>query len=394
MGLFDKFFNRAPLVDEKGRLQSGTSIFGGNSNAITPQTAMQMTTVFACNRVIAETLSSISLDVFRNISNGKEKAIDFSLYNLLKHQPHSSLTSVTWREMMVRDLNTRGNHYSQIIRNGIGEITSIYPLYVDKMEVIRIANGEKRFVYDKKNILSSKEVLHIPGLPSEDGLTGLSPIEYNKRAIQLGDTTQEFGINFFDKGANASGAFSTDGSLSEEAYDRLKLDLSSNYAGMQNSGKPMLLEGGLKFERISITNNDAQFLETRKYQKEEIASIFRVPMHMINSLENATFSNIEHLSLEFVKFTMLPWIRRIEEAFHSSLLTASEQTEYSIKFNVDTLLRGDFQTRTEGYRTLWNIGAINQNEIRELENMNTIGAEGDKYYIPLNTTDTKTGATE
>ena len=392
MNFFQKIFNRAPLVEKSGGLSLGGSIFRGNSNVVSPQTAMRMTTVFACNRVIAETLSSISLNVFKRTEGGKEKAFDHPLYNLLKNQPNPMMTSVMWREMIVQDLNTRGNHYSQKILNGMGEVTALYPLVADRMEVIRISGGQKRFIYDsgdKKVTLSSKEILHIPGLPAEDGLKGISPIELNRRAIQLGDTTQEFGINFFDKGANASGAFSTDGELSDDAYKRLKDDLGSNYAGMQNSGKPMLLEGGLKFERISIPNNDAQFLETRKYQKEEIASIFRVPMHMINSLENATFSNIEHQSLEFVQFTMLPWIKRIEQALMTSLLSETEQKAYSIKFNVDTLLRGDFKTRTDGYQTLIQNGVLSINEVRALENMNTIGAEGDKRYMQLNMTTTE-----
>lgn len=393
MSLLSKFTNRSPMVQTSDGISfgSGSSIFKGNSNVISPQTAMRMTTVFACNRVIAETLSSISLDVYKRIDNGKEKAVDFSLYHLLKYQPNPSLTSVAWREMIAYDLNTRGNHYSQIIRNGLGEVTALYPLVSDRMTVKVVMGGNKRFIYDmgdKKQVLTSKEILHIIGLPSESGATGISYIEYNKRAIQLGDTTQEFGINFFDKGANSSGAFSTDGELGDEAYKRLKEDLGANYAGMQNSGKPMLLEGGLKFERISIPNNDAQFLETRKYQKEEIASIFRVPMHMINSLENATFSNIEHQSLEFVKFTILPTVKRIEQALNSFLLNEQQKKEYSIKFNLDTLLRGDFKTRTDGYKTMQMMGNMTINEVRALENMNPIEG-GDEHYVQLNTTNIK-----
>jgi HK97 family phage portal protein len=236
---------------------------------------------------------------------------------------------------------------------------------------------------DKKVSLPEGEILHIPGLPSDDGLVGLSPIEYNKRALQLGATTQQFGLNFFEKGANSSGAFATQGELSDESYNRLKKDLNENYAGMQNSGKPLLLEGGLKFERISIPNNDAQFLETRKYQKEEIASIFRVPMHMINSLENATFSNIEHQSLEFVQFTILPWVKRIEQAMNTQLLSQEERKKYVIKFNIDTLLRGDFKTRTEGYEKLLRSSVVTVNEVRALENMNPVDG-GDIRYIQSN----------
>jgi HK97 family phage portal protein len=228
--------------------------------------------------------------------------------------------------------------------------------------------------------------LHIRGLPSEDAISGISPIEYNRRAIQMGDTALEYGLNFFKKGANPSGAFTKEGALSEVAFDRLKTQLLEEYVGLSNSGKPIILEDGLKFERISIPNNEAQFLELRKYQKEDIASIFRVPMHMINSLENATFSNIEHQSLEFIQFTMLPWIKRIEQQLVISLLTKEEQKKYSIKFNVDSLLRGDFKTRTEGYKNMHMIGAMTINDILRLENRNTIGADGDKRYVQMNMT--------
>lgn len=386
MSFLDQFSARAPMINTGNGGLGGGSFFGGNSAQITPQNALRLTTVFSCNRVIAETLSSISLDVFRNIENGKEKAKDFSLYRLLKLQPNPNITSVMFREMIAQDLNLKGNHYSQIIRNGLGEVDAIYPLVSDKMEV-KLTTAGKRYIYDtgsKKVAVPPYEILHIPGLPSDDGVTGLSPIEYNKRSIQLGSTAQEFGINFFENGANGSGEFEKEGSLSDEAFERLKNELGKNYTGLKNSSKPMLLEDGLKYNRMSITNNEAQFLETRKYQKEDIASIFRVPMHMINSLENATFSNIEHQSLEFVQFTMLPWIKRIEQAFTISLLTLDEQDEYSIKFNVDTLLRGDFKTRTEGYRTLSQIGALTINDILEFENLNTIGEEGNARFIELN----------
>jgi len=389
MSFLDQFTARAPMTQPSTGGFGFGSFFGGSSNTISPQTAMQLTTVFACNRVIAETLSSISLNVYEKIKDGKEKATNFSLYNILKYRPNPNMTSVMWREMIVQDLNTRGNHYSQIIRNGHGAITALYPLICDNMEVSLSSSSKLIYTYNtgkKKINLTSREIFHVRGLPSEDGITGLSPIEYNRRAIQLGDTTQEFGINFFERGANATGAFSSPGELSNTAFNRLKKDVNDKYAGMNNSGKPMLLEAGLKFERISINNNDSQFLETRKYQKEEIASIFRVPMHMINSLENATFSNIEHQSLEFVQFTMLPWIKRIEQAFTMLLLTEREQEKYSIKFNVDTLLRGDFKTRTEGYQTLIQNGVLSVNEVRALENLNSIGTAGDQRYMQLNMT--------
>jgi HK97 family phage portal protein len=380
-----------PILPNVGNLGFGGSIFGGNSRSITPDNAMQLTTVFACNRVIAETLSSISLDIFKKIENGKEKDTTHTLYNLLKYSPNPYMTSVMWREMIATDLNLRGNHYSQIVRNGMGDVIALYPL-VTKNMTVALKKGKKVFTYqngDKKHKLSSFDVLHIQGLPSEDGITGLSPISANKRALELGSTAETFGSSFFNNGANASGAFSFPGVLSDKAFDRLKISINEANTGMINANKPMLLDEGMKFQRFTISNSDSQFLETRKYQKEEIASIFRVPMHMVNSLENATFSNIEHQSLEFVQFTMLPWIKRIEQALTLSLLSSDEMRTHSIKFNVDSLLRGDFATRTAGYATLFNIGVLSQNEIRAKENMNSIGKDGDKYFVQLNMAEAK-----
>jgi len=369
------------------------SLFGGNSRSVTPSNAMYITTVFSCIRVLAETASSVSLNTYEKIDKGKNKAINHNLYYLLKQSPNPNITSVTWREWIVMDLNLHGNHYSQIIRDGRGDIVSIYPLVSTKMKVTLTKEGKKEYIYDtgagKVNV-NPYEILHIIGLPSGDGITGLSPISYNKKALELGSTAESYGSQFFDNGANATGAFVVPGTLEDKPFQRLKTSLNDAYTGMQNAHKPMLLEGGMTFQQFSLSNTDSQFLETRKYQKEEIASIFRVPMHMINSLENATFSNIEHQSLEFLQFTMLPWFKRIEQMLELSLLARDERDIYSIKFNVDTLLRGDFKTRTEGYKTLALIGALNVNEIRKLENMNSIGSEGDKYYVQLNMTETTT----
>ena len=367
-----------------------SGIFGGGHGSITTDNAMRLTTVFSCNRVIAETLSSITLNVYKKVENGKEKAKKNPLYRILKLQPNPNITSVMWREMIVQDLNLRGNHFSQIIRNGKNEVVAIYPLRASAMEVKVSPTMDVLYQYTsgtKTHTVLPKHILHIRGLPDEDGINGISPIEYNIRAIQLGDTAQEYGNNFFKRGANPSGAFSKkDGVLSAEAFERLKKDINTNYAGMNNSGKPMLLEEGLTFERISVANNEAQFLETRKYQKEDIASIFRVPMHMINSLENATFSNIEHQSLEFVQFTMLPWFTRIEQQLTLSLLSKKEQEEYSIEFDMNTLLRGDLKSRAEFYKNMNMMGVLTINDILTLENRNTIGKKGDERYVQMNMT--------
>jgi len=371
------------LMEQNDYGYVGDGMFTQGVSTVSDEQAIRVATVFACNRVIAETLSSISLDVFRNVDNGREKANDLQLQTLLSLAPNERSTNAMWMEQIVFDLNMRGNHYAQIIRDGRGEVTGIYPLRADAMQVT-LERGRVVYNYDNRYTKTSREILHIRGLTLGLGILGVSPIAHNMASIGLAYEAQSFGANFFKNGANPSGAFISDKVISDESFKRLRKSLDSEYAGSNKAGKIMLLEDGLKFQKMSLNPDEAQYLETRKFQKEEIASIFRVPMHLINSLENATFSNIEHQSLEFLKFTMLPWLNRIEQQLALSLLTREQREIYSIKFDFNTLLRGDYKTRTEGYRNMHMIGAISQNEIRRLENMNGIGDEGDRYFTQLN----------
>ncbi len=359
---------------------------------ISSSRAMQITTVFGCDRILMETLSSVSLHLYKKIEEGKEKAIKHPLYRLLNLQPNPNMTSVTWRKMIMHDININGTHFSQIIRNRRGEVEAIYPLKHSSMEVYKNTQGEQLYIYHSEKWgrveVPREKLLIIFAIPDDEGLGGISPIKRVMREFLYADTLDKFGQNFFNRGANGSGFFRKDGVLSDDAFTRLKEDLAREYTGLENSGKPMLLEDGLTFERLTIANNESQFLESKKFSKEQIASIFRVPLHLLNGLDNATFSNIEQLSQEFIQFTMLPHFTTIETELTISLLTKAEQKKYKVMFNVDTLLRGDYKTRTEGHANLFRIGAINQNEIRAYEGRNKT-EYGDKYYVEMNMTTTE-----
>ena len=306
------------------------------------------------------------------------------------------MTSFVFRETLMTHLLLWGNAYAQIIRNGKGEVIALYPLMPNRMSVDRDSNGKLYYKYYRGSdkairskeyevILSPGDVLHIPGL-GFDGLVGYSPIAMAKNAIGLAIATEEFGAKFFANGAAPSGVLEHPGTIKDPT--KVREAWQSQFGGSSNSGKVAVLEEGMKYTPISISPEQAQFLETRKFQINEIARIFRVPPHMVGDLEKSSFSNIEQQSLEFVKYTLEPWLVRWEQSMIRSLLTPSEKQEYFIKFNVDGLLRGDYASRMSGYATARQNGWMSANDIRELENLDRIPAEdgGDLYLINGNMT--------
>ena len=374
---------------------SAYSFFMGGSTSgkrVNERTAMQMTAVYSCVRILSEAIAGLPLHVYKyNETGGKEKAVDHPLYFLLHDEPNPEMTSFVFRETLMTHLLLWGNAYAQIIRNGKGEVVSLYPLMPDRMTVNRDTKGQLYYEYQVSNddaptvkgstlILKPSDVLHIPGL-GFDGLVGYSPIAMAKNAIGMAIACEEYGAKFFANGANPSGVLEHPGTLKDPA--KVRDSWNAAFGGSSNSHKVAVLEEGLKYTPISISPNEAQFLETRKFQIDEIARIFRVPTHMVGDLEKSSFSNIEQQSLEFVKYTLDPWVSRWEQAIARSLFSQTEKTTYFIKFNVDGLLRGDYQSRMQGYSIGRNAGWMSANDIRELENLDRIPAEegGDLYLV-------------
>ncbi len=369
--------------------------FGGTTagKPVNEHTAMQMTAVYSCVRILAETLAGLPLHVYKyNDSGGKEKHLKHPLYRLLHDEPNPEMTSFTFRETLMSHLLLWGNAYAQIIRNARGEVIALYPLMPNKMTVDRDKNGRLFYLYqrgiedaptlgkDSLVYLDPSDVLHIPGL-GFDGLVGYSPIAMAKNAIGLAMATEEYGAKFFANGAAPGGVLEHPGTIKDP--QKVKDSWNAAYQGSTNSHRVAVLEEGMKYQQIGIPPEQAQFLETRKFQINEIARIFRVPPHMLADLEKSSFSNIEQQSLEFVKYTLDPWVVRWEQNMFRSLLTASEKPTVFIKFNVDGLLRGDYVSRMSGYATARQNGWMSANDIRELENLDRIPVElgGDLYLI-------------
>lgn len=392
-GLFGFGQARDKPVDKAA--DAGYSFLFGRTTSGRPvneRTAMQTTAVYACVRILAEAIASLPLHVYEYQDDGGKKLVhDHPLYYLLHDEPNPEMTSFVFRETLMSHLLIWGNAYAQIIRDGAGRVLGLYPLLPDKMDVQRDDKGNIYYVYSRNsdenpmfkeygNIkLKAEDVLHIPGL-GFDGLIGYSPIAMAKNAVGMTLACEEYGASFFTNGANPGGVLEHPGVLKDPS--KVRESWNSVYRGVSNAHKIAVLEEGMKYQQIGIPPEEAQFLETRKFQVNEIARLYRIPPHMVGDLDKSSFSNIEQQSLEFVKYTLDPWVIRWEQSLQRSLLLPSEKGKYFIKLNVDGLLRGDYQSRMNGYAVGRQNGWFSANDIREMENMNPIpDEEGGNLYL-------------
>lgn len=369
-------------------------LFGRTTSGkpVNERTAMQTTAVYACVRILAEAVASLPLHVYEYQDDGGKKLVhDHPLYYLLHDEPNPEMTSFVFRETLMSHLLIWGNAYAQIIRDGAGRVLGLYPLLPDKMDVQRDDKGNIYYVYSRNsdenpmfkeygNIkLKAEDVLHISGL-GFDGLIGYSPIAMAKNAVGMTLACEEYGASFFANGANPGGVLEHPGVLKDPS--KVRESWNSVYRGVNNAHKIAVLEEGMKYQQIGIPPEEAQFLETRKFQINEIARLYRIPPHMVGDLDKSSFSNIEQQSLEFVKYTLDPWVIRWEQSLQKSLLLPGEKGKYFIKLNVDGLLRGDYQSRMNGYAVGRQNGWFSANDIREMENMNPISdEEGGNLYL-------------
>lgn len=369
-------------------------LFGRTTSGkpVNERTAMQTTAVYACVRILAEAVASLPLHVYEYQDDGGKKLVhEHPLYYLLHDEPNPEMTSFVFRETLMSHLLIWGNAYAQIIRDGAGRVLGLYPLLPDKMEVQRDDRGNIYYAYSRNsdenpmfkeygNIkLKAEDVLHIPGL-GFDGLIGYSPIAMAKNAVGMTLACEEYGASFFANGANPGGVLEHPGVLKDPS--KVRESWNSVYRGVNNAHKIAVLEEGMKYQQIGIPPEEAQFLETRKFQINEIARLYRIPPHMVGDLDKSSFSNIEQQSLEFVKYTLDPWVIRWEQSLQRSLLLPGEKGKYFIKLNVDGLLRGDYQSRMNGYAVGRQNGWFSANDIREMENMNPIpDEEGGNLYL-------------
>ena len=356
MGIFSGLFKSRDKPQNRTSGSNYAFFFGGTTSgkAVTERSAMQMTAVYSCVRILSEAVAGLPLNLYKYTdSGGKAMALDHPLYRLLHDEPNPEMSSFVFRETLMTHLLLWGNAYAQIIRNGKGEVVALYPLMPNRMEVNRDKNGKLYYLYSTQSddaptmkgstvYLDPSEVLHIPGL-GFDGLVGYSPIAMAKNAIGMAIACEEYGAKFFANGAAPGGVLEHPGTIKDP--QRVRESWQSTFGGSGNANKIAVLEEGMKYTPIGISPEQAQFLETRKFQINEIARIFRVPPHMVGDLEKSSFSNIEQQSLEFVKYTLDPWVIRWEQSIQRSLLSKDEKAVYFVKFNLEGLLRGDYQQR-------------------------------------------------
>jgi HK97 family phage portal protein len=371
----------------------GSSSQAASGVRVTPDTALRASAVFAAVKILAESVAQLPLILYRRRPDGgKERAFEHPLYPLLHDLPAADLTSFELREQMQAHLALRGNAYARLERDGAGRVQSIEPVHPDTVTPYRLDSGRLAYSYRPSGSTGGRgpttflagegTLLHVRGL-SFDGLSGVSPITYAREAIGLGMAAEEFGSRFFAQNARPGGVLEHPGKLKNEERDNLKRSWEDMHSGLANSHRVAVLEEGMKWQAIGLSHEDAQYLDTRKFQIAEIARIFRVPPHMLGDLDRATFSNIEQQSLEFVIYSLQPWLVRWEQALTRDLLTPAERTNHFIEFLIAGLVRGDLASRYQAYATGRQWGWLSVNDIRSLENLNPV-AGGDVFISPMN----------
>ena len=386
MGLIDNIRtlftgNSSKKIDKRGI--SLNTIFP-DADVFDSDKALTLTSVWNAIRLLSESVSSLPITVYRKENNGdKVEDVNNRIYNLIKFKPNNFQNKITFFEYVMYSVLTDGNAYVQIVRDNSANPVQLIPLNPDYVNIF-IKDNELFYQMDGGSVLDSADVLHIK-LITDDGIEGLSPIDQCAKAINWSLSMEEFGSTFFKNGAKPSSVLSTDRALSETAIERLKNSFNSSYAKLKSSNSTIILEEGLSFKPISISPEQAQFLASRQFGIEEIARIFNIPPHMLKDLSKSSFNNIEMQSQEYVTYTLMPYLTRIEQEMNLKLFRTNELGKTFVEFNVNGLLRGDVKTRNEAYKTAIQNGYMSINEVRQKENLNSIEG-GDQHFIQMNMT--------
>ncbi|MEZ0212447.1 MAG: phage portal protein [Xanthobacteraceae bacterium] len=388
-GLFGAIFRpKAEIssltLEEFFRL-NGAGAMAKSGVMVSPETALKYTTVLICVRVLAESVASLPCILYRRRADGgKERATDHPLYQVLHDQANGWNTSFEYIEGQMTNLALRGNGYAYVQRDPKSRTTALVPLNPDSMEIKQALDWSPIYTGtlpdNTRHKFKPSEIHHIRG-PLPKGYVGQSMITLAREAIGLGLSAEAFGAHLYSNGIRSSGVLAHPGRIGPEAGTFMLEQFSKNFAGLENTGKPLLLEEGMTWVPMSITPSDAEFIDSRKFQRTEIAGIFRVPAHLVNDLEKATFSNIEEQTLQFVVHSIRPWLKRWEQAINRDLLHDAERGEYFAEFLLDDLLRGNTQTRYAAYAVAIQNKIMNANEVRDRENMGP-RAGGDVYENP------------
>jgi HK97 family phage portal protein len=376
-GLFKRKEERATLRTPTSWLLGNNKVSSGVS--VNETTALQYSAVYAAIRLLSESVASLPLHTYQRQETGKQRATAHPVARLLAGSVNPRMSSYSFRETIMGHALTYGNGFAEIVRDGSGNPVELLIITPDRVTVKQDDNGAIYYLVDESLRLSADDVFHIAGL-GFDGIVGYSPIKLAKECIGLGLGAERFGGSFFGNSAKPAGVLSHPNRLSAEAAENLRNTWRTAYQGVDNAGRTAILEEGMSWQSLGISNDDAQYLETRKFQITEIARWYGVPPHMIGDLDNATFSNIEHQGIEFVTYSLRPWLVRWEQEIKRKLFI---DDVYFSEFLVDGLLRGDTKTRYDGYKIARETGWLSVNEIRSLENLNGVDG-GDTYIQPMN----------
>ena len=347
---------------------------------INEHVAKQQATFFACKRVLSETIASLPLDVYERVGDGKRKAKQHSLYSVLHSQPNPEMTAYTFWDSQIGRIIFDGNSYSEIeIDKYTGDVRGLWPLIPRDMKVIRSDEGNTHYLYTlpngEKTRFKPEQILHLKALSAE-GLVGQPLLVTARQALGLAVATETHGAALFKNGCRPGVVLEYPNDLTEIAEKNIVESWEAKYSGLDNQHRVAVLRQGMTLKPFSFNPEESQFLETRRFQVEEIARLFRMPPHMIGHLDNATFSNIEHQGIEFVVHTLRPWLVNIEQAITAQLINPDERGRIFAEFNIDGLLRGDIKARYEAYQIGRQNGWLTTNMILSLENMNPSEQEG------------------
>jgi HK97 family phage portal protein len=366
-------------------LAGAQSLSGEN---VTESTALTYSAVWCAVSLISGTVSGLPLHLLRNDQRKTIKAIEKSLFSILHSQANPYMTAQVYREVTTAHILTWGNSYSEKVRDGYGNIVELWPITPNR---VRMEMEQGVLIYwirvdDQEIPLTREQILHVPGL-GYDGFQGYSVVGMARKSIGLGMAMETFGSLYFGNGTHPGVVVTHPGKLDQPSHENLKGALAQAHSGLGQSHRLMLLEDGMKIEKIGIPPEESQFLESRQFQIPEIARWFNLPPHKLKDLTKSSFSNIESEQISFVTDSILPWLIRFEQNFDMQLLSDNEKKQQKLYFrhNVDGLLRGNAKDRAEYYKSMWLNGFMTQNEVREKENMDPSNSpHTDDLFVPLN----------
>tara|TARA_R110000823_G_scaffold10414_3_gene36459 strand:- start:1697 stop:2908 length:1212 start_codon:yes stop_codon:yes gene_type:complete len=379
------FFRNIFTSEKRAFTFDPTNLLSGNGSGVpvNNDTALTFSAVWAAIRILSESVAQLPISLIEREENGdKINRTNHPLYNLIHNKPNEYISYFSFMQKIMFDLCLNGNSYVQIERNGAGRPVALYPIDFSKVEIREFEDKYFYFNTLTGEAIEYEEMLHFK-IMTQDGMLGMSPIQTCANSISWGLGLETYGNSYFQNGAKVSGVLETDRALSTEAIDRLRNSFDNNYSKIGDANKTLILEEGLKFNTISMSNEASQFLASRQFSIEEICRIFNVPPHMLADLSKSSFSNIQEQSREFVQYSLMPYLAMIEQEMTNKLFKKNEYGKLFVEFNTNALLRGNPKDRAEYYRTMLNIGAISINEIRQKENMNRVDV-GDNLFMQMN----------